>query len=67
MNYRIPAGSSPHAGMNRFAELQTKDQLVPDERYFFRPSEVVQQKLQRVLPGSHTPVSSLHLARLVRR
>lgn len=52
---------------NRLVELPGNDEVVPDERYQFRPSEVVQRKLQLALPSNHVPISLLHLHRLVRR
>lgn len=60
-------GNANYKTISRLFEVQDKDQLVPDERYFFRPSEMVERKLQSVLPDSHIPISCLHQNRLIRR
>lgn len=46
---------------------RVQEEHVIDERDRCRPSELVQRKLQVVLPSSHIPVSSLHAQRLTRR
>ena len=43
------------------------EEIVLDERADFSPSDLVQQKLQRLLPDSTIPVSCLHSGREVRR
>jgi len=43
------------------------EEIVVDERATFRPSDLVQQKLQGLLPASSIPVSCLHSGRQVRR
>ena len=43
------------------------EEIVIDERDDFSPSDLVQQKLQRLLPDSAIPVSCLHSGREVRR
>ena len=43
------------------------EEIVIDERADFSPSDLVQQKLQRLLPDSTIPVSCLHSGREVRR
>lgn len=67
MKVIMPRGASLHHANNRLFEAYDKDQLVPDERYSFRPSEMVERKLQSVLPGTHIPISSLHHNRFIRR
>ena len=43
------------------------EEIVIDERGAFSPSDLVQQKLQSLLPDSTIPVSCLHGGREVRR
>ena len=43
------------------------EEIVVDERAAYRPSDLVQQKLQGLLPASSIPVSCLHSGRQVRR
>jgi len=43
------------------------EEIVLDERAAYSPSDLVQQKLQRLLPDASIPVSCLHSGREVRR
>ena len=43
------------------------EEIVIDERGAFSPSDLVQQKLQSLLPDATIPVSCLHGGREVRR
>jgi len=48
-------------------EGMPEEKYFPDERIDVRPSEEVQSKLMRLMPGSSLPVSSLHTFRNTRR
>lgn len=67
MNSRNPGSLDFASALVRFNTVRFKDELVPDERYRDRPSEVVQRKLQSAIAFNHLPISSLHVQRLVRR
>jgi len=43
------------------------EEIVVDDRNAYSPSDLVQQKLQSLLPASAIPVSCLHAGRQVRR
>ena len=43
------------------------EEIVIDERAAYSPSDLVQQKLQRLLPDAAIPVSCLHSGREIRR
>jgi len=43
------------------------EEIVVDERDSYKPSDFVQQKLQRLLPAAVIPVSCQHAGRYVRR
>jgi hypothetical protein len=43
------------------------EEIVVDERAAYTPSDLVQQKLQGLMPASSIPVSCLHSGRQVRR
>jgi hypothetical protein len=62
MNYHdgsaLPTNMTIHGG---------NEEIVIDERAAFSPSDLVQQKLQRLLPDAAIPVSCLHSGREVRR
>lgn len=67
MKSRMPAGLPQMIPDYPFNDVRAKEELVPDDRYQSRPSEMVQRKLQSVLVSSHIPISLLHTNRLVRR
>ena len=62
MNYHdgstLPTNMITHGG---------NEEIVIDERAAYSPSDLVQQKLQRLLPGAVMPVSCMHAGRQVRR
>ena len=62
MNYHDGSTLPPNMIANNSYE-----EIVLDERTDFSPSDLVQQKLQRLLPDSAIPVSCLHSGREVRR
>jgi len=52
--------SNSNAGYNN-------EEIVVDERAAYTPADLVQQKLQGLMPTSSIPVSCLHTGRQVRR
>ena len=59
-----------HDGSTLISNMTSKgsnEEIVVDEREGYSPSDLVQQKLQRLLPSASMPVSCLHTGRLVRR
>jgi hypothetical protein len=45
----------------------SNEEIVVDERAAFSPTDLVQQKLQGLMPTASIPVSCLHTGRQVRR
>ena len=43
------------------------EEIVVDERAAYSPSDLVQQKLQSLLPADSIPISCVHTGRQVRR
>jgi len=62
LNYDGPAISP-----NQNTLYNNLEEIVLDERAGYSPSDLVQQKLQRLLPDASIPVSCLHSGREVRR
>jgi hypothetical protein len=61
MNYDVsPLASNLNIGF-------TNEEIVVDERAAFSPTDLVQQKLQGLMPTASIPVSCLHTGRQVRR
>ena len=61
MNYPEVAALTPNTTTNY------NEEIVVDERAAYSPSDLVQQKLQSLLPTDSIPISCVHTGRQVRR